>query len=216
MEGPKKEQKPACAFTAENKSFLYNCFPITLHSTLSYAIIMSKYRARWGCGMANMFDYAKLIETRLWKCYERKSDDSRRKWIKDVYYNAIKQLSTVRDTFSNYTLHDKTHVINVMESMAGLLGDQIDTLTVGETELLMLAACLHDIGMAYTAEDKAKWLRKTAKCDEFIRKSDPNLMGTKPEDWTDSTRQNYFRWLHPFRVSEILEQAEWTQIFRLS
>lgn len=163
--------------------------------------------------MANAFDYAKLVETKLWKYYEGKSDDSHRQWIRDVYNNAIKQLSTIRDTFSNYTLHDETHVINVMESMAGLLGDQINMLTVGETELLILAACLHDIGMAYTPEEKAKWLKKTDKCDEFIRKSDPGLIDTQPEDWNDSTKQNYFRWLHPFRVSEVLGQAEWSQIF---
>lgn len=164
--------------------------------------------------MLNEFDDAKLVKTKLWKCYEgRYIDDGRRKWIKDVYYNAVKQLTAVRDTFSNYTLHDETHVINVMEAIAGLLGDQIDNLTVGEIELLILAACLHDIGMVYTPEDKTKWLKRTAKCDEFVRKNNPQMMGWQSEDWDDCTKQNYFRWLHPFRVSEVLGQAEWSKIF---
>ena len=166
--------------------------------------------------MENNFDYAKLTATRLWKCYEGKLvDDDRRKWIKDVYFNAIKQLTTVRDTFSNYTLHDETHIINVMEAIAGLLGDQIGNLTIGETELLILAVCLHDIGMVYTLEDKTKWLKRHEKCNEFVRKNDSELMGLLPEDWNDNTKQNYFRWLHPFRVSEVLNQAEWSRIFSL-
>lgn len=164
--------------------------------------------------MVNNFDYAKLAETKLWKCYEGKLvEDDRRKWIKDVYFNAVKQLTTVRDTFSNYTLHDETHIINVMEAIAGLLGNQIENLTAGETELLILATCLHDIGMVYTPEDKKKWLKRQTKCNEYIRENNSELMGLMPEDWNDNTKQNYFRWLHPFRVSEVLDHPEWGQIF---
>ena len=166
--------------------------------------------------MANNYDFAKLVETKLWKYYESLSiDDDRRKWIKDVYFNAVKQLTTVRDTFSNYTLHDETHVINVMEAIAGLLGNQIRNLTAGEAELLILAACLHDIGMVYTLEDKMKWLKREAKCNEFIKRNDPDLIGLRPEDWNDGKKQNYFRWLHPFRLPEVLNQAQWSRIFNL-
>lgn len=164
--------------------------------------------------MTFKFNYAKLNETKLWKYYEDITDDeSRRKWIKDVYAVAVSQLTAVRDTFSNYTLHDETHVINVMETVAGLLGSRIRDLTTGETELLILTSCLHDVGMIYTPEDKAKWLKKSKKCNEFIRKSNPELMDIPPQDWDVHTKQNYFRWLHPFRVSEVLAQPVWTEIF---
>lgn len=193
-------------YTGCNKKYF------TLHVIMDYNYV--EIQNNMGDNMANEFDYAKLVKTKLWKCYEGRSVDyDRRKWIKDVYYNAIEQLTAVRDTFSNYTLHDETHVINVMEAIAGLLGDQIENLTEGEVELLILVACLHDIGMVYTQKDKEKWLNRTSKCDEFIRKNNPDLMGVRSEDWDENTKQNYFRWLHPFRVSEVLNQEKWIRLF---
>ena len=91
-----------------------------------------------------------LGETALWKLYVKKipeKDSSRRMWVKDVYDNAVTYLKRVCDTFPNYTLHDEKHVLNVIYTMGAILGDQIDNLSTGEIELLILAAALHDIGM---------------------------------------------------------------------
>ncbi len=99
-----------------------------------------------------------LEETALWKSYQKKvtSERTRGNWIKEVYETAVKYMIDVRQTFQNYTLHDGTHIINVLDAMGGLLGDQISKLTVGEMELLILAASLHDLGMAYQDEEKQR------------------------------------------------------------
>ena len=87
----------------------------------------------------------KLEETALWQVYQVKaaSDKKRSDWVKDVYEAAANYMKDVRLTFQNYTLHDETHILNVMDAMGGLLGNQIEQLTVGEIELLILAASLH-------------------------------------------------------------------------
>lgn len=86
------------------------------------------------------FIQKKLEETALWKAYQEKvtPESTRCIWIKEVYEAAVKYLIDVRQTFQNYTLHDGTHIINVLDAMGGLLGDQISKLTVGEMELICL------------------------------------------------------------------------------
>ena len=68
-----------------------------------------------------------LEDTELWKAYKTKinSEDRRSLWVKEIYGAAANYLLDVRKTFPNYTLHDETHILNVLEAMGGLLGDQI-------------------------------------------------------------------------------------------
>ena len=103
----------------------------------------------------------KLEETALWKEYTKRNDvDCERQiWVKDVYGYAANYLKDVRRTFGNYTLHDETHILNVLDAMGGLLGNQITNLSVGELELLILAASLHDVGMVYTDEERRNSMR---------------------------------------------------------
>ena len=84
-----------------------------------------------------------LDKTALWKSYQDKipPGSTRGDWVKEVCEAAAKYMLDVRRTFQNYTLHDETHIINVLDAMGGLLGDQVDKLTVGEAELLILPAC---------------------------------------------------------------------------
>ena len=37
-------------------------------------------------------------------------DSGSRIWVKDIYENVVTYLKCVCNTFSNYTLHDETHV----------------------------------------------------------------------------------------------------------
>ena len=99
-----------------------------------------------------MIHSKKLEETALWKEYEKEAGSGNKRviWVKDVYEYAVEYLKDVRRNFDNYTLHDETHILNVLDAMGGLLGDQISCLSVGELELLILVASLHDIGMVYT------------------------------------------------------------------
>ena len=158
----------------------------------------------------------KLEETALWKLYVEKvseQDSNRRLWVKKVYENAVTYLKHVGDTFPNYTLHDETHVLNIMYAMGALLGDQIECLSVGEVELLILVACLHDIGMVYDEADRERAFNDERKCRRFLQENAPDLIGTSYTDWPESTRQWYLRTLHPFRLPEILSTEEWRNLF---
>ena len=67
----------------------------------------------------------KIEETALWQVYQRRisTNEKRSSWVKEVYEKAAKYLVDVRQTFQNYTLHDETHILNVLDAMSGLLGD---------------------------------------------------------------------------------------------
>ncbi len=156
-----------------------------------------------------------LEETALWKSYQKKvtSERTRGNWIKEVYETAVKYMIDVRQTFQNYTLHDGTHIINVLDAMGGLLGDQISKLTVGEMELLILAASLHDLGMVYQDEEKQRYYDDAEACRKFLREYCPEYLGCPVGEWTEDIRQWYLRTLHPFRVSEVLQNGAWRDLF---
>lgn len=151
-----------------------------------------------------------LRDTVLWQAYrEAAAEGERVLWVEKVYDASVVYLNDVRRAFVNYTLHDGTHVLNVLDAMAGLLGDQISRLSAGELELLILAACMHDLGMVYTDEERQSCLDNEAVCRQFAREYCPELLGCPAEDWPEGTRQWYLRTLHPFRLSEVLQNREW-------
>lgn len=78
-------------------------------------------------GRKYMVHSKKLDETAIWKEYEKKAGAGSERciWVKKVYEYAANYLKDVRRTFENYTLHDETHILNVLDAMGGLLGDQI-------------------------------------------------------------------------------------------
>lgn len=154
-----------------------------------------------------------LEQTALWKYYSKKlkNDPERVGWTKKVCEAACDYLKAVRDSFANFTLHDGTHVLNVLDAMAGLLGKQIRKLSEGEAELLLLAAALHDLGMVYTPEDPSCFADgdRLRQYTEALR---PRLRGKRPEDWSEADRADFRRWLHPFRVDAVLAQPEWREL----
>ena len=156
-----------------------------------------------------------LEDTKLWQVYLEKvpEADERTVWIKNVYEMAAANLKGVSQEFRNYTLHDETHVLNVLDSMGGLLGDWIGRLTVGEVELLVLAASLHDLGMVYTEEEKELCFEDEIKYKDFLRVHCPELIGCTPDEWSEDIQQWYLRTLHPFRVSDVLQNNEWKALF---
>lgn len=157
----------------------------------------------------------KLEETKLWKSYQEKTVlcEERSRWVKEVYEAAAKYLLDVRLTFQNYTLHDETHILNVLDAMGGLLGDEIGQLSVGELELLILAACLHDLGMVYTGDEKQDCYQDETSCKKFLREYCPELLGRPAQEWTEDTRKWYLRTLHPFRLEGVLQKEAWKEVF---
>ena len=156
----------------------------------------------------------KLDETALWKEYKKKADAGSERciWVKKVYEYAANYLKDVRRIFENYTLHDETHILNVLDAMGGLLGDQISNLTVGELELLILVASLHDVGMVYTDEEQKAQYEDTETCKKFLREHYPEFLGSTAEEWTEDMRQWYLRSLHSERVAEVLHNEAWKEL----
>lgn len=156
-----------------------------------------------------------LEDTKLWHVYLDKlpTNDERVTWIKKVYEMAVVNLKEVAQEFRNYTLHDETHVLNVLDAMGGLLGDWAEKLTVEEIELLILAASLHDLGMVYTDDDKADCFEDETSYKKFLTEHCPELIGFTPNDWSEDVRQWYLRTLHPFRVSDVLLNKAWKDLF---
>lgn len=86
-----------------------------------------------------------FMDERLWDIFEKKTaqeDNETRKELQigSEYISAVKKICiygrdralTIRDTFPMYTLHNETHICNVMRLMADLLGDKLDKLTRDE------------------------------------------------------------------------------------
>lgn len=160
-----------------------------------------------------MNTHSKLLEdTAIWKTYAAglPADSPRSAWVHQIYDSSITYLKDIRLNFPNYTLHDKTHVLNVLDAMAGILGDQISQLSIGEMELLILAACLHDLGMVYTEDEAKQCFEDKKRTHEFLRISSPELLGCPAEVWPEDTRQWYLRWLHPFRLPKVFQNEAWT------
>ncbi len=156
-----------------------------------------------------------LKDTALWQAYQSKvpSDEKRRSWIKEVYESAVTYMRDVRVTFGNYTLHDETHILNVLDAIGGLLGDQIERLTTGVIELLILSACLHDVGMVYKDEEKNRCYQDETACKKFLREYCPELLGCPALEWPEDIRKWYLRTLHPFRLHEVLQNEAWKELF---
>lgn len=153
---------------------------------------------------------SKLLEdTALWKNYVDRVSADRSSWTHKIYDNSTNYLKDVRRTFQNYTLHDETHVLNILDAMAGILGDQISLLSEGEAELLILAACMHDLGMVYTEEEKKLCFSDTMQTREFLRENSPERLGRPVEEWPEDLQQWYLRWLHPFRLPEVFRNEGW-------
>lgn len=159
-----------------------------------------------------MSAHSKLLEdTTIWKTYVAgfPRDSTRAAWAHQIYEAAVTYLKDVRRSFPNYTLHDETHVLNVLDAMAGILGDQIAQLSRGEAELLLLSACLHDLGMVYTQEEEEQCFRDKRQARDFLRINSPELLGCPAEEWPDELRQWYLRWLHPFRLTQVFQNEAW-------
>ena len=155
-----------------------------------------------------------LKDTAMWKTYETRfpANDARIVWVDKVYDTSVTYLKDVRLSFPNYTLHDETHVLNVLDAMEGILGNQISQLSTEETELLILAACLHDLGMVYTNTEKDRCFNAKSNIRKFLRINKPELLGCPPSEWPEDLRQGYLRWLHPFRLPEVFKNEEWKRL----
>ena len=158
----------------------------------------------------------KLYDTDIWKKYKELAPgdeyDDRRRRVSGIYKKATDLLTHVSAAFPNYTLHDETHIINVLAAMSGILGDRINDLSIQECEVLMISASLHDVGMSYTPEQEIAVFKDTSYIKCFLEERYPGEYELDPSNWTAGMKQNYKRYLHPFRIQEIIDDPAWNEV----
>ncbi len=70
------------------------------------------------------------------------------------YKEAGQYMERVKSLFEEYTLHDKTHILNVIDIMGRIIPKEtLELLNCLEVFLLILSACFHDIGMYVEEND---------------------------------------------------------------
>ena len=151
-------------------------------------------------------------ENKIWKRLEEICVNSSELGnIIEMCDSAIELVKTIRDTFPDYTLHDETHICNVINWMEQILGDSgIEMLSAGECSMLILAACYHDVGMCYTKEQREKEL-KSHRFTEYLEKNPKEYLMVKRsketgEEIPKGIQIEYFRKIHPQRVDELLPE----------
>lgn len=169
-------------------------------------------------------------DERLWEILKEKAGEEDQglrpdRQIKEKYLAAVESVceygvlraDTIRDTFPMYTLHNETHICNVMRLMESLLGDEAGRLSRDETAMLIMAACCHDIGMSYSEEDKEELFEDTDRlnlyldshCGEYVK---AYQAGNGTPQMTEDMVQDYLRSIHHKRVRELLYKREWPQV----
>ncbi len=171
-----------------------------------------------------------FINEKLWDIFEKKveegdADVRKEQQIGSEYITAVKQIcmygveraETIRDTFPMFTLHNETHICNVMRLMADLLGDDVDKLTRDEAAMLMMSACCHDIGMSYSGEEKEELFNDIDRLNQYLENNHHEYVkaysaGNTVPEMTDEMIQNYLRSIHHERVMDLLFSIEWPSV----
>ncbi|MBL8233758.1 MAG: ATP-binding protein [Bryobacterales bacterium] len=97
-----------------------------------------------------------LTQTNLYQYLKGKDDSALLAMVDAVAPNAIAQLGRVVQHMPLYTLHDYRHIHNVIRWMERLLGPHLAELSALEAALLLLAAHVHDLGMALSEQEYRK------------------------------------------------------------
>ena len=168
-----------------------------------------------------------FMDEKLWGIFEEKvreedADVQRRRQIGYEYISAVRRIcqygvdraETIRDTFPMFTLHNETHICNVMQLMSDLLGDDIDLLTRDEAAMLIMSACCHDIGMSYSDEEKEALFSDGDRLNQYLESNHSEYVkaysgGCAVPNMTDDMIQNFLRSIHHERVMDLLCGIEW-------
>lgn len=116
-------------------------------------------------------------KTYIEQCFQRRCDEAIHgellwsNWVhsKNQYIGRTK--TTIYE-FMNYSLHDESHSVNILQSIEKLLGrDRVDKLKLGDLWLILHAAYAHDIGMS-SDYDELVSLWKDEEFKRFIAESE--------------------------------------------
>lgn len=176
-------------------------------------------------GSAAEMDKTYEITGKLWDhlCTLVKNDTTAA--VKEHYIPAVRGIckkaaelsQTIRDTFPLYTLHNETHINNVLHIMAELLGEEgVNGLSRDMTAMLILSAFCHDIGMSYTNEEKEEIFSDEEQIAGFLNANLSEYVkaykhGTFSE-LSDAAKLKLLRSLHHERVEQQLNKMNWPDI----
>lgn len=137
--------------------------------------------------------------------------------VKNICQYGVHRAETIRDTFPMFTLHNETHICNVIQLMTDLLGDNLDKLTRDEAAMLIMSACCHDIGMSCSGEEKEELCRDEDRLNKYLENNHSEYVkayssGNTAPIMTDDMFQNYLRNIHHERVMELLLDVEWSSV----
>ena len=139
--------------------------------------------------------------------------------IKSICKFGIERASTIRDTFPLFTLHDETHICNVMRLMLDLIDDDTDKISRDEVAMLILAACCHDIGMSYSTDDKNELFNDVDRLNKYLDEHHGEYVkayssGDSEPKMTPEMIQNYLRSIHHERIIDLLGNYEWPSVLK--
>jgi hypothetical protein len=87
--------------------------------------------------------------------------------VDNVYEDARNIAKTIMGHMREYTLHDETHIENVIDLMARLMPDEVRTgLQPLEIAGLILSAALHDVGMAISEEEARRLMDASSRASD--------------------------------------------------
>ncbi|MCP6719586.1 MAG: ATP-binding protein [Patescibacteria group bacterium] len=95
-----------------------------------------------------------LLKDSKFSCLKSGLSEKFSEILQKYYYQAVELMGKVQSIFKEYTLHDKTHILNVIDIMGKIIPNEtLLKLNCLEVFLLILSACFHDIGMYLEEED---------------------------------------------------------------
>jgi HD superfamily phosphodiesterase len=104
--------------------------------------------------MANkVINIKRIEETVLWKKLQILNDENAKSLVQiipTICEEAADRMKAMPTASPQYTLHDESHFLRVVEIMAMVLGKTVDQLNSIELCLLILTAYYHDLGMVMT------------------------------------------------------------------
>lgn len=171
-----------------------------------------------------------FMDEKLWSILKGKVEESDRELrpdqqigseyiagVKKICNFGVERAVTIRDNFPMFTLHDETHICNVMRLMVELLENAANDLSRDETAMLVLATCWHDIGMSYSDKDKEELLADIDRLNKYLDNNKGEYVkayskGDDKPHMTDDMIQNYLRSIHHERIMELSYNLEWPPI----
>ncbi|MDT4328452.1 HD domain-containing protein [Methylomonas sp. MED-D] len=108
---------------------------------------------------SKVINIKRIEETTLWKKLQSLNDKNSKSLIEiipTICEDAADRMKAMPTASPQYTLHDESHFLRVVEIMAMVLGETVDELNSIELCLLILTAYYHDQGMVMTEVEYRK------------------------------------------------------------